>query len=98
MYTVLQTESFVKWLAGLRDMRAKVRIIARLRLAELGDLGDVKSLGSGISELRVDTGPGYRLYFTRRHEVLIVLLVGGDKATQKNDIKRARKMAEELEV
>jgi putative addiction module killer protein len=98
MYTVLQTESFVKWLAGMRDVKAQVRIVARLRQAELGNLGDVKSLGSGISELRVDTGPGYRLYFTRRREVLIVLLAGGDKSTQKTDIKRARKLAEELEV
>jgi putative addiction module killer protein len=98
MYTILQTESFVKWLAGLRDVRAKVRIVARLRQAEFGNIGDVKSLGSGISELRVDTGPGYRLYFTRRREVLIILLAGGDKSTQKTDIKRARKLAEELEV
>jgi putative addiction module killer protein len=98
MYTILQTESFAKWLAGMRDVRAKVRIVARLRQAEFGNLGDVKSLGSGISELRVDTGPGYRLYFTRRREVLIILLAGGDKSTQKTDIKRARKLAEELEV
>ena len=98
MYTVLQTESFVKWLAGMRDVKAQVRIVARLRQAELGNLGDAKSLGSGISELRVDTGPGYRLYFTRRREVLIILLAGGDKSTQKTDIKRARKLADELEV
>jgi putative addiction module killer protein len=98
MYTILQTESFAKWLAGMRDVRAKVRIVARLRQAEFGNLGDVKSLGSGISELRVDTGPGYRLYFTRRREVLIILLAGGDKSTQKTDIKRARKLAGELEV
>ncbi len=82
----------------MRDVKAQVRIVARLRQAELGNLGDVKSLGSGISELRVDTGPGYRLYFTRRREVLIILLAGGDKSTQKTDIKRARKLADELEV
>lgn len=98
MYTILQTESFVQWLSGMRDIRAKARIVARIRQAGLGNLGDIKSLGHGISEMRVDTGPGYRLYFTRCGEVLIVLLAGGDKSTQNRDIKRARKLADELEV
>ena len=98
MYSVLQTESFAKWLAALSDVKARARIIARLRQAELGNVGDVKSLGGGISEMRIDTGPGYRLYFARRRAILIVVLAGGDKSTQKRDIKRASKLAEELEV
>lgn len=98
MYTVLQTASFVTWLTNLRDKQAKARIIARIRQAESGNLGDVKSLGKGISEMRVATGQGYRLYFTRRGEIMIVLLAGGDKSTQARDIKRAGKLANELEV
>lgn len=98
MYTIQQTPVFVKWLSGLRDLRAKARILARLRQAGHGNLGDVKSVGAGVSEMRVDVGPGYRLYFTRRHEMLIVLLVGGDKATQQRDIQRAIEMAKDCET
>ncbi|MFO1225930.1 type II toxin-antitoxin system RelE/ParE family toxin [Roseateles sp.] len=97
MFTVLQTEEFRNWLDGLRDLKAQVRIAARLRLAEAGNLGDWKSLGESLSEMRVDVGPGYRLYFTRRQNVLIVMLAGGDKSTQSRDIKRAQKILLQLE-
>lgn len=97
MFTVLQTEEFRDWLDGLRDLKAQVRIAARLRLAEAGNLGDWKSLGESLSEMRVDVGPGYRLYFTRRQNVLIVMLAGGDKSTQSRDIKRAQKILLQLE-
>lgn len=97
MYLIKQTESFVRWLTRLRDMRAKARIVARLRMASAGHLGDVKSVGDGVSEMRIDTGPGYRLYFTRRGALMIVLLVGGDKSSQARDIQRAKALAKEIE-
>jgi putative addiction module killer protein len=91
MYLVRQTEEFQEWLDGLHDRRAQVRIAARLRL------GDWKSLGGGVNEMRVDVGAGYRLYFTRRDHMLIVMLAGGDKSSQTRDIKRARRIIEMLE-
>jgi putative addiction module killer protein len=97
MFTVLLTEEFKEWAGGLRDLKARARIDARIRRAEGGNLGDVKSVGDGVSEMRIDYGPGYRLYFTRRGLELIVLLCGGDKSTQAADIKRAQKIAAELE-
>ena len=97
MYTVLQTDEFQAWLDDLSDSRAQIRIAARLRLAEAGNLGDWGPVGGPVSELRVDYGPGYRLYFTRRGNVLIIMLAGGDKSTQRRDIRRAQKIAEELE-
>ena len=98
MFTVLQTQEFQRWLDTLRDHRAQVRIAARLRLAEAGNLGDWKSVAGEISEMRVNFGPGYRLYFARRGSILIVMLAGGDKATQTKDIKRAQKILKELEL
>ncbi len=98
MYTVLQTEDFRDWLDALKDLKAQVRIAARLRLAEAGSLGDWKSVGEGLSEMRVDVGPGYRLYLTRRQNILIVMLAGGDKSTQARDIKRAQKLLTQLEL
>ncbi len=98
MFTVLQTEEFQGWLDALKDVRAQVRIAARLRLAEAGNLGDWKSVGGALSEMRVDVGPGYRLYFTRRQHILVVMLVGGDKSTQARDIKRAQKLLAQLEL
>jgi len=97
MYTVRITQDFQDWLDDLGDRRAQVRIAARLRLAEAGNLGDWKAVGDGVSEMRVDTGPGYRLYFTRRENILIVMLAGGGKSSQTRDIKRAKRMAAELE-
>jgi putative addiction module killer protein len=82
----------------LDDQRAQVRIAARLRQAEAGNLGDWKSVGGEISELRVNFGPGYRLYFTRREKILIVMLAGGDKSSQAADIRRAKRILEQLEL
>jgi putative addiction module killer protein len=90
---VVQTPTFAEWLARLRDKRARARILTRIDRLTLGHLGDAKSVGGGISELRVDYGPGYRLYFARRGERLILLAYGGDKSRQKTDIERAREIA-----
>lgn len=90
-------EEFQDWLDGLKDMKAQLRIVARLRLAEAGNLGDWKSVGGEVSEMRVAFGPGYRLYFTKRQHILIVMLAGGDKSTQARDIKRAQKILQQLE-
>lgn len=98
MYTVRQTVEFRDWLDGLTDKRAQVRIAARLRLAEAGSLGDWRSVGGGVSEMRIDYGPGYRLYFARGGSVLIIMLGGGDKSSQRRDITRARRIASELEL
>ncbi len=96
MTEVVQTEEFADWLHKLRDQRAVARIAMRLRRAEQGNLGDVRAVGDGVSELRVDYGPGYRVYFVRRSERLIVLLCGGDKSSQDRDIERAKSLAEKL--
>lgn len=97
MITVLQSGRFVSWVSNLRDAQARVRIQARIRRLSLGNPGDVKPVGSGVSEMRIDHGPGYRVYFTRRGELVVVLLCGGDKRTQAKDIKQAIAMATELE-
>lgn len=97
MFTVRQTREFRDWLDALKDHRAQVRIAARLRLAEAGSLGDWKTVGGEVSEMRVDVGAGYRLYFTRRESILIIMLAGGDKSTQARDIKRAQRILKELE-
>lgn len=96
IYQVLQTERFASWHQSLRDLRAKIAIARRMDRAKNGNLGDVKSVGHGVSELRVAVGAGYRLYFTRREETLIILLAGGDKSTQQADIKLAIKLAKEV--
>ncbi len=98
MYILRQTAEFQDWLDNLDDKRTQVRIAARLRHAEAGNLGDWKPVGGEVSEMRVDFGPGYRLYFTRRRNVLIIVLAGGTKSTQKRDIKRAHRIVEELEL
>jgi putative addiction module killer protein len=96
MFTVLQTVEFVAWLDELKDRRAQVRIAARLRQAESGNLGDLQPIEGEVSELRVNYGPGYRLYFARRGRIIVVILNAGDKSTQKRDIRRALKLAAEL--
>jgi putative addiction module killer protein len=93
MYTVRLTEDFRDWLDELSDKRAQLRVVARLRQAEAGNLGDWASVGGDVSEMRVHFGPGYRLYFTRRGSVLIIMLAGGDKSTQTRDIRRAQRIA-----
>lgn len=97
MLTVRLTSEFESWLDALRDKKAQVRIAARLRQAESGNLGDWKTVGTGVSEMRVNFGPGYRLYFTRRGSVLIVMLAGGDKSSQVTDIRRAQRILKQLE-
>jgi putative addiction module killer protein len=97
MYTVRLAQDFQDWLDELADRRAQVRIAARLRLAEAGSLGDWRPVAGSVSEMRVDFGPGYRLYFTRREHIVVVLLCGGDKSSQKRDISRAQRIARELE-
>lgn len=96
MYTILETEIYSDWFSGLRDHQAKARILMRLRRVELGNLGDYKSLGGGVSELRLTYGPGYRLYYTLRGEEVIILLAGGEKSTQSKDIDRAKELLQVL--
>jgi putative addiction module killer protein len=84
-------------LVNLRDVRAKARILARLDSTRLGNLGDARSVGGGVSEMRIDVGAGFRAYFTRRQRIVIILLCGGDKSTQTKDITRAKLMAQEIE-
>jgi putative addiction module killer protein len=93
---VRQTEEFAKWVAGLRDERARARIGDRIFRLQAGLMGDAKVF-DGIGEMRIDYGPGYRLYFVRRGNVLVILLCGGDKLSQRRDIKRAKAMAKDLE-
>jgi putative addiction module killer protein len=90
---ILKSETFDKWFSGLRDRQAKARIAARIDRLSLGNAGDVKPVGSGVSEMRIDYGPGYRVYFTQRGPIIIVILCGGDKRTQAADIKRAIEIA-----
>lgn len=90
---MIRSSIFDGWLKSLRDPRAKVRIIARVDRLAVGNPGDVKPVGDGISEMRVDVGPGYRVYYMTRGKLLIVLLCGGDKSTQAADIKQAKALA-----
>jgi len=96
MIQIQQTETYAKWFDGLRDRITRARIDIRLRRLSLGNAGDAKPVGDGVSELRVDHGPGYRVYFIQRGEVVIVLLAGGDKSTQDKDIRAAIALAKDL--
>jgi len=96
MVEIRQTDVFARWFRDLRDRRARARIQVRIDRLQLGLPGDVKPVGEGVSELRVDYGPGYRVYFTRREKQLILLLAGGDKRTQDRDIKKAIQLAQDL--
>jgi len=98
MYKILKTEIFDSWLLSLRDNNVKGRILARLKRAECGNLGDFKALGSGLHEMRIDCGPGYRLYFIKEKGMIIILLSGGSKSTQSKDIKKAYQIMKEIEV
>ncbi|MFN0278144.1 MAG: type II toxin-antitoxin system RelE/ParE family toxin [Pyrinomonadaceae bacterium] len=97
MNTFLRTEEFDEWLTKLRDQIAKARIITRIRSAEEGNFGDCEPVGEGISEMRIHVGPGYRLYYSRRGKVVYLLLCGGDKSSQKKDIREAKRILRELE-
>ena len=96
MIKVRETEEFSRWLHRLKDDNAAARILVRIRRAELGNLGDCSSVGGGVMEMRVDYGPGYRVYFARQGDSIVVLLCGGDKRTQQRDIKRAKELMEQL--
>ena len=95
MIEIIKSASFESWLVGLKDRQVRLRVISRIERLGAGNPGDVKTVGAGISELRLDVGPGYRVYFMRRGALVIVLLAGGDKRTQDADIKRAIKIASE---
>src|SRR5438128_877012 len=93
MNVIQQSAAFASWLGGLGDLKARARILARIEGARLGSFGDSEPVGDGVSEMRIDLGPGYRVYYMRDGAVLYLLLCGGDKSTQGADIARARKMA-----
>ncbi|PRB80507.1 type II toxin-antitoxin system RelE/ParE family toxin [Pseudomonas sp. MYb185] len=96
-YIIQKTEIFDRWLSRLKDAKGKVAILRRISRAKGGNLGDIKPVGGDVTEMRLDVGPGYRLYFTRRGEAIILLLCGGDKPSQSRDIKLAKKLVGELE-
>jgi putative addiction module killer protein len=93
---IRKTARFAQWIDGLRDLRARARIQARIERLALGNPGDAKPVGEGVSELRIDHGPGYRVYFKQRGRELIILLAGGDKSTQAKDIRMALELARNL--
>ncbi|MBK5274645.1 MAG: type II toxin-antitoxin system RelE/ParE family toxin [Desulfuromonadales bacterium] len=96
MVEIRKTELFAKWIDNLRDVQAKARVLVRIERLASGNAGDVKTAGEGISEMRIDYDPGYRVYFTKRGSELIILLAGGDKGTQSADIKVALRLARNI--
>lgn len=96
MPEIFKTELFANWLDGLRDIQARARIMARIERLALGNPGDVKAIGRGVSEMRIHYGPGYRLYYKQQGPLIIILLAGGDKRSQKKDIQRAMELAQKL--
>ena len=98
MYSVIETEHFSDWLGGLKDGKTRTRLQIRLRKAVLGNLGDVKPVGDGVYEMREFFGPGWRMYYVKQGTAIILMLGGGDKATQDRDIERAKLMALELQI
>lgn len=98
MVEIIQSTEFKKWLRKLRDDRVVARISVRIRRLAGGNPGDVQPVGEGVSELRINYGPGYRVYYKRKGAILIVLLCGGDKSTQDEDIKKAKRIANETDV
>ncbi|MEN6435964.1 MAG: type II toxin-antitoxin system RelE/ParE family toxin [Anaerolineaceae bacterium] len=96
MVEIRQTDTYKKWFASLQDRNARMRIDVRIRRISLGNLGDVKPVGEGVFEIRIDYGPGYRVYFLQEGVTLIILICGGDKSSQSRDIKRAIEIAQSL--
>jgi putative addiction module killer protein len=97
MYEIKSTKTFSSWLMKLKDMKGRIAVARRIERMEHGNFGDVKSISASISELRIQTGPGYRVYFTKRAEQIIILLVGGNKSSQSKDIEKAKKMLKEMD-
>ena len=97
MYRVFETDNFLEWLDNLKDLSTRIRLARRLDRARLGNLGDVKTLSDGIYEMREKFGPGWRMYYVLRGKTIIVMLGGGDKSSQSNDIKAAKRLAKQLE-
>ena len=97
MYLIKQTEIFSKWLYKLKDIQGKVSILRRVDRMKKGNFGDYKPLGDGVSELRLTTGPGYRVYYTQKDDEIIILLVGGDKSSQSKDIQKAKELLKEFD-
>ena len=93
MIKIRKTKTFVKWLDNLRDIRARSRVLVRIKRLAEGNPGDVKSVGEGVSELRIHYGPGYRVYYTKIDDEIVLLLVGGNKSSQSGDIKKALHLA-----
>jgi putative addiction module killer protein len=96
MITLIRSSDFDRWLSGVADAKVKARVLARLRSAAFGNFGDCEPVGEDVSEMRIHVGPGYRVYFIRTGAVVYVLLTGGDKSSQKQDIARAKILAREL--
>ncbi len=96
MIEIRETDTYKKWFNALKDKRAKARIDIRIRRVSLGNFGDVEPVGNGVSELKIDYGAGYRVYFLKHGDILVILLCGGDKSTQSKDIQKAHKLAQEL--
>jgi putative addiction module killer protein len=97
MYKILETNTFIEWLGSVKDLPTRIRLVRRLDKARLGNLGDVKALADGLYEMREKFGPGWRMYYVVRGKTIIVMLGGGDKSSQANDIKAAKKLAKLLE-
>ena len=96
MIEIRKTEYFAQWLDQLADIRARARVLARIERLAMGNPGDAKTVGDGVSEMRIDYGPGYRIYFTKRGRNIVILLAGGDKRTQSRDIRLAQQLAGRL--
>ena len=96
MVEIRKTELYARWLDGLRDIQARARVLVRIERLAAGNAGDVRPVGEGVSEMRIDYGPGYRVYYTKRGREVVVLLAGGDKRTQATDIKTALRLARNL--
>jgi putative addiction module killer protein len=97
MIEIRQTETYKKWFESLKDRKSRVRIDIRIKLIALGNLGDFKPVGKGISEIRIEYGPGYRIYFLKKNNMTIILLTGGNKSTQSRDVQKAHELASSLE-
>ncbi|MCK5157212.1 MAG: type II toxin-antitoxin system RelE/ParE family toxin [Spirochaetales bacterium] len=97
MIEIRQTETYKKWFKSLKDRKARVRIDIRIKRISLGNPGDVKPVGKGVSEIRINYGPGYRIYYVQRNNIIVILLTGGNKSTQSRDIQKAHELARNVE-